>query len=192
MRLYKNRGRQTQTKDMNKFAVFLRGINVAGKGLLKMKDFQQSLTVKGLQQVQTYIQSGNIILTTDMKGEEISSFLEKILKEEFSLEPAVFVLSVDELDQTWSNCPFAASLEQNKVFVLFANSLCKNDHIELLKKYARDEEEIEIVNGRLYIYYPNGMGKSKLTTALIERKLGVQMTARNLNTLRKMVDLANV
>ena len=172
---------------MNLFVILLRGINVSGHNIIKMIDLKQSLSSLGYQNIQTYIQSGNVIF--ESKNKDISKFekeIEEQLQKDFGHTVFVMVFSKEYFLDIFHNNPLIKNndLDTKKLNVTFLNTFPDK---KLLEDLTQTFPEKIILNDRvLYIYYPNGVGRSKLNSSFIERKLMVVSTSRNWNTVTKL------
>ncbi len=164
------------------FAGFLRAVNVGGTGKLKMEDLRALCGEVGFTDISTYIASGNIVFRADMEQSAAQAVLETRLAE-FTGNPAsVDLRTPDELQAIVSNSPFQDA-PGNKVIVLLTPSQISANFAETARHQTN--EVISPGNRLVYIHYPDGQGRSKLT--LPEMKTG---TARNMNTISKMLSLA--
>lgn len=177
---------------MERYVVFLRAINVAGKNVIKMADLKSSLTLHGFEKVETYIQSGNILLQTHLGISETETAITQLLKEQFQLEIKVFVYKTQDFMHLLEQNPFDNELAGNLVYFTFLDRVPTKDNLEKLLLLASSEEKIYLKDHLLYCYYPNGMGKTKLTNNAIESKLKLLSTARNRNTVEKIKQLIAV
>jgi uncharacterized protein (DUF1697 family) len=170
-----------------------RGINVGGNQIVRMdalRDLHQSL---GLQEVTTYIQSGNVVFTSEnSEVTQIQRDIEEGFAQKFGFPVKVMVRTAAELNVIIENNPFQNQpmRESNRVIAMFLASDPINKALEDIQKTYTGPEEIHIIGKQAYIYYPNGMGRSKLTNTFLEKKLKTAGTARNWNTvlrLQKMI-----
>lgn len=174
---------------MQTYIVFLKGINVSGKNIIKMADLKVVLTNAAFTEVQTYIQSGNIVVQTTRTCEETSIQIHELIKEHFQLNIAVFVVTPEQLNAAFKNNPYPEDAPGNKVFITFLDQDIEQNAVVLLKKEVIGSESFEIIHNILYYYLPEGMSNSKLSNPFFEKKLKVVATGRNLNTVRKMLSL---
>lgn len=169
------------------FIVLLRGINVSGKNKLPMADLRGLLSNLGFKNVQTYIQSGNIILNSDKPKSEISSIIQKGILEEFGYDVPVIVKIKSELQRAVEQYPYS---KENEKIVGFSFLEKPTEIVDIdIKNIGEDQFTID--KDVIYFYCPNGFGKSKITNNLFERKLKVQATTRNLRTTLKLIELAH-
>lgn len=173
---------------MTRFVVLLRGINVGGKNKLPMADLRDALTTAGYSNVTTYIQSGNIALSAEScDGPAISELIEST----FGLTIPVVVRTADQLKTAIDNNPFPDSVDQPKFLHLYfcqepisAEVAAGLDHERFLPdRMAAGATEV-------YVSYQDGVAGSKLTNAVLDRALGQVTTARNWNTVLKLLDMA--
>lgn len=173
---------------MQTYIVLLRSVNVSGKNIIKMAELKAHLQ-KHYNNVQTYIQSGNIILHSDRKKHAVQSKITTLIKQYFELDIAVFILTANELSLIIKNNPFDIDLASNNVYITLLDHKPDEEFIRKLEELDLGDEKYWIQRDVLYFYLPKGMANSKLSTPFIEKKLKVIATGRNLNTMHKLLDL---
>ncbi len=166
-----------------KYTSFIRGINVSGKNIVKMADFRLELEKAGLEDVQTYIQSGNVVSNSKSESEEVSKTIVGVLKDHFDVNVPVMTMDLDYLKKVIASNPYKNE-DPKKTAIGFLNKTP-----EMMDLPGIKDEKYAIGDQCIYLFYPSGMGKSKLSNALIEKKMEVVSTMRNLNTCNKMLDL---
>ena len=165
---------------METYIVLFRGINVGGRNILPMKELVSILSENHFKHIQTYIQSGNVVLkSTKNPDTKISS----IVQNKFGFKPEVLVLGESEFISSIKNNPYI-SKEGKAMHFYFCKSSPKVNEAKL-KKLKAESEEYHIEGKILYLYAPEGIGRSKLV-ANIESCLGVTATGRNFNTVSKI------
>ncbi|HEY4906114.1 MAG TPA: DUF1697 domain-containing protein [Candidatus Acidoferrum sp.] len=171
----------------------LRGVNVGGHNRVKMNDLKKLFTSLKLRDPQTYVQSGNIVFTTDERDlDKLRKNLEAAIHKKFGFQTDVILRSAKDLRNVIARNPFAKrkDIHPGKLLVTFFSA----DPGEAARKQARaikcDPEELFIEGREAYIYFPNGAGRSKLNWPLIPKTLKVQGTARNWNSVTKMLEIA--
>jgi uncharacterized protein (DUF1697 family) len=174
-----------QFASMTTYIAFLRGINVGGNLLLPMAELKVLCAEAGFKNARTYIQSGNVIFQSTLSEDRVRASLEKVLLEAKGKEVAVAVRSAPELRSILDKNPFPKA-NPSQVIVLLLRQTVQKDI--LAKIEIPGGETIKPGSRELYIHYPNGMGKSKLRLPSC-LKTG---TARNINTISKLVELASV
>jgi len=164
------------------FIALLRGINVGGSGLLPMKDLAGLCSGLGFEATRTYIQSGNVTFESRLSEEGIRSSLEKVLAKKMGKRIDVMVRTSAEMRSIVKNNPFPDK-EPAKVAVAFLGEPPPKD---LMKNViAPGGEQVKPGKREVYVYYPDGMGRSKLKLPLN----GAAATVRNMNTVAKLVAL---
>ena len=177
---------------MKRWIALLRGVNVGGGNKIAMPALKSSCEGCGFQHVTTYIQSGNLVF--DASGDEasVTAVLRKLLAEEHGLKVPVVVRTAHEMDRLVDRHPgLKAGIEAKFLHIVFLDKkVAKADARRL--DAARFEPDTFDVDGReIYVTYPQGSGRSKLTIDVFEKAFGATATARNVNTVHKLVDLAH-
>lgn len=165
---------------MKRFIALLRGINVGGTGFLPMKELSGLCAALDFQSARTYIQSGNVIFESSLSENEIRLRLEKALAVKMGKPIGVMVRTPAEMRLILSQNPFLNE-ESSKVIVAFLHDPPPKDMLKNV--VAPAGEQVRPGEREIYIYYPEGMGRSKLKLPLN----GVATTARNINTVAKLV-----
>jgi uncharacterized protein (DUF1697 family) len=176
---------------MKKYVAFLRGINVGGNNIISMNDLKSALAKSKFKNIQTYINSGNIVLESNDDKEKVKELFEKTIVAYFKLKIDVTVKTQKELDEIILNNPFNSKKENenSKRIVVMLSDKVSQDQALQLKSDERIVENYYLKDDLLYIYYHDGAGRSKFTTSYIDRKLKVTSTARNWNTMLKMNEM---
>lgn len=175
---------------MNTIIALLRGINVGGHGKLPMKELKALLEGMGLADVQTYIQSGNVVFQsgrTDLPAlaEEISA----AIGQSHGFAPQVMLLGLAELVTAVSNNPYPATDEQHKALhFYFLASAPPDPDLAMLEALKADTEQFTLIDAVFYLHAPDGIGRSKLAVK-VERALGVAATARNWRTVSTLLEM---
>lgn len=175
---------------MKTYIVLLRGVNVSGKNIIKMADLKTVLNDNGFKNVSTYIQSGNIILSSDLQKDDVKSKVQQLINAHFQLQIAVFCFDLKEMETALQNNPFTDNIEPNKLFFTFLNEEPSADLLADLSAIDFAKDQFKVIDKVLYFYLPEGMSNSKLNNNFFEKKLKVTATGRNLNTIHKLIDLA--
>lgn len=175
---------------MNTYIILLRGINVSGKNIIKMSVLKQLLTDEGFGNVVTYIQSGNIVAESPLNKAEVQHKIRELISGHFGWDISVFVLTPQQVQDALDHNPFPGTAAPNRVFVTFLDKEPDAGATARLSRMDFGGDLYEIVNGVLYFHLPGGMAQSKMNNNFFEKKLKVTATGRNLNTVRKMIELA--
>lgn len=176
---------------MKKFIALLRGINVSGQKLIKMSELKTLFEKTGFQNVETYIQSGNVIFSTkETSTEKLSVKISSAIKKHFEFDVQVIVVTPEEIEDALKKNPFIKKKKDtDKLYTIFLSSIPPKSNVEKLDSANYLPEEFKIVGKHIYLFVPNGYGKAKLNNNLFENKLKVFGTARNLKTLNALIGL---
>lgn len=178
---------------MSTYIALLRGINVSGQKLIKMTDLKELFEVRGFQNVQTYIQSGNVIFSSKEKSsDKIKNIISNSIKQKFGFDVGILILTSDMIEYVLRNNPFIKKKKEvDKLYVTFLAEQPSTDNIKKLNSIDYSPEEY-ILDGRVvYLHVPNGYGKAKLNNNFFENKLKVEATTRNWKTINKLWELSN-
>jgi uncharacterized protein (DUF1697 family) len=156
-----------------------------------MADLKRVAEELGLTDARTLLQSGNLLFQTKKTGVTLEKQLEGALTEQLALTTAVVVRSAAEWHAAIERNPFAteARKDPGHLVLMPLKAVPAKGAVAALEAAIVGRERIQLLGQNLYLVYPDGIGESKLTTALIEKKLGVTGTGRNWNTTRKIAAL---
>ena len=174
---------------MKTFIALLRGINVSGHKKILMADLRHLFKNLGFQEVQTYIQSGNVIFHSFAKPSECEILIFEALKTKYGWEVPVLVKTASEIDNILENCPFPQEKKTKSYFVLL-QSVPTSENVSITESISYPNEEFVIANSCVYLYSEFGAAKAKFSTNFFERKLKVNATARNYRTMNKLLEMA--
>lgn len=187
------------TQAMTTWIALLRGVNVGGHRNFSMESLRELVAGLGFENPRTYIQSGNIVFGSQMrKAPALADAIESATESSFGFRPAVILRSASELRSTVEANPFPqeAQLAPSKLAVLFLREQPAHHDPRALESLGVAGEQLRLIGRDLFVYYPTGMGQSKLTVPKLERTLhgagGVPNpgTTRNWNTVRKLLTMA--
>jgi uncharacterized protein (DUF1697 family) len=171
----------------------LRGVNVGGHKKLNMEKLRTLCGGLGLRGAQTYIQSGNVVFHQDTGDPgAVARKLEGEIEHVFAFRPDVIVRTTSELRKVIAKNPFAgrADIEPSRLLVVFLASAPTREARDLVLALPCEPEELRMNGRELYIYYPNGMARPKIPIVRIEKMLKCASTARNWNTVNKLMAMA--
>ena len=171
----------------------LRGVNVGGHNKIKMEELRDLYESLGLRYAQTYVQSGNVVFSTEARDfTRLSKRIADAIEERFAFRPGVILRTAADLRGVIAANPFAArrEVEPSRLLVQFLASEPSADARERLLRIEAEPDELRMGGRELYIYYPNGMARPKIAWAFIERVLQTPCTGRNWNTVRKLLEIA--
>jgi uncharacterized protein (DUF1697 family) len=172
-----------------KAVALLRGVNVGGKARVPMAELRELVEGVGLADVQTYVQSGNIVFSSPRRNaESLAPSLEKEIAAAFGVKTKVLIRSARELAAL--EHPFLADeTEYSRLHVLFLRDRPGKAELRRLDPERSPPDRFELKAREIFLHYPNGAGRSKLTTDYFERTLGAVGTARNWKTVLKLKEL---
>ena len=144
--------------------------------------------------METYIQSGNVIFDTVEKNRpNLKKNIEQAIEKKYQFHVPVEIRTQREIESIIKNCPFGSvdlAEEGTKVLVSFLSLAPEEAKIAALQEYVLTPEKLFVIGKEVYIYCPNGYGKSKLSNTFLEQKLGVAATTRNWKSINKLYELS--
>ncbi len=178
---------------LDTFIALLRGINVGGHNKIPMPDLRSICTDLGWDDVQSYIQSGNLVFKASTTPANLEGELERAIERRFGLSIPVIVRAGTDWSAYVKGNPYpeASQSEPNLVMLTLSKAPPKQDAVDGLRERALNNERIVQVGDALWIHYEGGVGKSKLSPALLDRLVGSPVTARNLRTVLKLDELVH-
>jgi uncharacterized protein (DUF1697 family) len=178
---------------MTTFISILRGINVGGHHAIKMDALRKLFNDLGFINVQTYIQSGNVIYQSKKTGtEKINEVIQKSIKHQFGFDVPVITLSLDELTKISESNPFVKDKTKDISFlhVTFLSGKPKDEDINKIKEHDFRPDEFKHIDKAIYLYCPNGYAKTKLSNTFFEKKLKASATTRNWKITNDLINIA--
>jgi uncharacterized protein (DUF1697 family) len=176
-----------------RYAALLRGINVGGHKKVPMAELRELLTELGHGDVATYLQSGNAVFSSTSQDEQaLATALERAIQQRFGFGVDCLVRGGPYLRAVVDDCPFpAAELEGKQLHVTYFSQPVGPERLASIDAAAFLPEEFRLGDRALYLYAPNGLGRSKLAEALGRPSLfkGIVATSRNWNTVVKLAEL---
>lgn len=172
----------------------LRAVNLGGGTQVRMEALRTVLSRTGLEDVQSLLQSGNVVFRSDVvDGGALERQLEARVEEDLGLRTEVFVRTADEWSEILSENPFPREAKEgpNHLVVTVLKEVPAKGAWEALNAAITGREEARRGRRHAYIVYPDGIGRSRLTAALIEKCLGTRGTSRNWNTVTKLAAVAD-
>ncbi len=171
----------------------LRGVNVGPHNRVKMDDLRAIYESLKLESPRTYVQSGNVIFRTKEKNlVQLCKKIQDAIEKKCKCRPEVILRTTEEMRKAVAASPFAdrPQLEPGKILVTFLAAEPPREAQASLAKFKQYPEELHLRGRELYIYFPNGAGKSKLPWSSVEKLFKVRGTARNWNSVTKMLAMA--
>lgn len=169
----------------------LRGINLGPRNRVAMPELRGLLAEAGFSDVQTYVQSGNVVLSSDARPDEVARACERLIAERLGLEIPVVVRTRDELAAVVRLNPLRAVASNPKRYqVSFLEAPPAPEIVERLESVRAEPERLAVHGREIYAWHPEGVARSKLWAALAGKALGVTATARNWTTVNALLELA--
>ena len=170
--------------------ILLRGVMPTGKNKVPMARLREITLEAGYGRVQTWIQSGNLLLESEKDKEETAEHIRRLIRERIGPDLAVIIRSPEEILRALRECPFQTGFLPERVFYAFPQSPLSGEAALKLQALAFEEgEELRLGPGCLYLYIPGNAARTRLNNALLERISKTAFTTRNLNTLSRLVQL---
>jgi uncharacterized protein (DUF1697 family) len=175
---------------MGVYLSILRGINVSGKKAIKMVDLKEVYQSIGFENITTYIQSGNVVFESDSDVKLVEKIEAAILKK-YQFEVPILIRTLKEIENTISSNPFlkTESTEIDKFHVTFLGEQAAKENMEKTNAYNYSPDEFVLTETEVFVYCPNGYGKTKLNNTFFEKKLKVSCTTRNWKTCNKLLEI---
>ena len=188
---------KNKKNQMTKYIALLRGINVGGKNIIKMADLKKELSVLGLQQVETYIQSGNVLFESEKKENVLQKEIEQMIHEKFGFQVPVVLRNLQEMNKIVAQCPYsehevetAKSQTDREVFYLiFFDEAPSEEELERFTNTKSSRESFQLIGKNMYLLLNDGVRFAKISVAL--QKTKNTHTIRNWKTVNKLMELAN-
>jgi uncharacterized protein (DUF1697 family) len=173
-----------------RYAVLLRGINIGPRNRISMPELRSALEAAGFGEVQTYLQSGNVVLESRGKAESVHRKVEGVIAERFGLEIAVLVRTKAELARIVKRNPLGAVAKDPKRYqVSFLDRPLPAKTLEELEALAAPAERVAAHGREVYAWHPAGVARSKLWARLAGKSLGPTATSRNWRTVEALHEL---
>ena len=178
---------------MKTYIALLRGINVSGQKKIIMVDLRKMLEKLQFDKVETYIQSGNIVLKSNSEdSEKIAEKIREGITGTFGFDVPTLVRSHEELKSIFDRNPFTdpSDIENKRVYFALLKETPKTELVEKFQKEEYPGEQFVIGDDCVYLNYAIGAGKAKISNNHIERKLKVSATSRNYRTMTKLLEMS--
>ena len=173
---------------MPTYISLLRGINVSGQKRILMADLKELYEKLGFSDVKTYIQSGNVVFNFDKtSATKLQQLIFDKIQSKYGFEVPNLILNPAEVEKALLKNPYQ---HVEKPYFTFLAVQPLEENINELNKHSFENEFYELKEKVIYSHFPNGVGKAKMTLSFFEKKLKVKGTARNLNTTKKLLEMA--
>jgi len=182
---------------MTVYVSMLRAVNVGGTSVIKMDALRRIYESMGLSDVRTLLASGNVVFRSRIRArEQLVKRITQEIERQLGLTVEVIVRSLAEIESIVERGPVLSPLaDMAKLHVMFLAGVPAAAAQATLGKWHKESklpEMLEMRGPEIYLYYPNGVGRSKLSGAVIENKLDTVGTARNWNTLTKLMEVGRM
>ena len=175
------------------YIAMLRGINVSGQKIIKMEKLRASFETLGFSRVRTYVQSGNVIFQASKTSSYIlSKSIEGKILSDFGFSVPLLLRSSDEMKKIANDNPFLKDrgIDHSKLHITFMSELPAKAALGKLDSLNAVPDQFRIKGQEVYLYCPNGYGRSKLSNTTFEKLLSVQATTRNWKTVKTLVEMS--
>jgi uncharacterized protein (DUF1697 family) len=177
---------------MPRLIVLLRGVNVGRHNRIAMAELRGALAEAGFEDVRTYLQSGNVVLSTGAAPARVAEKCERVIASRFGFEISVIVRTRAELAQVVERDPLGdVATDPKRYQVSFLTAKPPAKTVRKLTEAAVESEKVAVVGREIYAWHPDGVARSKLWALLAGRDLGITATARNWTTATKLLELAD-
>jgi len=172
----------------------IRGINVGGRNLVPMAELRAITAALKWKDVETYIQSGNLVFTASAAHDKLEKQLEEALEKKFGFRPEVVIRDAAVWEQYMKRNPLHKEADKtpHAVTLTLSKRPPMAGAVDALKERATMNEKIAMQGDALWIHFPEGMGRTKLTPAVFDRAVGSPVTSRNWNTVLKLGEMAGI
>jgi uncharacterized protein (DUF1697 family) len=176
---------------MDRYVALLRGVNVGGKNKIAMKSLAALFSDAKCRHVETYIQSGNVVFSADAAtARKANAAICSAIQQQFGFQTHIILRNQHEIERIESANPYCnKELPPEKLHVVFLADTPTAEKVALLDPNRSLPDEFTVSGSEIFLYMPNGMGKTKLTNAYFDSKLKTVSTARNWRTLQKLLEL---
>jgi uncharacterized protein (DUF1697 family) len=179
---------------MPTYIALLRGINVGGKNILKMERLRELCKKLGFRNVQTYLQSGNVVFEADAPTNTCRQALEKKLAGQTTLPVSVVVRTATDLKRVLERNPFLGvkGVDRTRLAVAFLSAAPSKDALKKLGAMDFGPDRFSAAGKHIFLHCPTGFARTKLSNNTLERVLSVRATTRNWNTVVTLHEMASL
>lgn len=178
---------------MHTYIALLRGINVSGQKKIKMADLREHLAELPFQDIQTYIQSGNILFkAAASEPAQLTALIRAKILEKYGFEVPTLVVTAKYISTVLANSPFRddSEITHDRIYLTFLAEHPQPENLKKLDGIDYPPERFHLNDQVIYFYSPNSYGRAKMNNNFFEKKLKVAATTRNWRTSQKLIDMA--
>lgn len=174
------------------YFAFLRAVNMAGHNKMRTAELSEMLSEAGFPDAKIFIQSGNVVLRSSNSPEKLATVLENAIREKFGYDITVIIRDLNRLSGLKSRNPYLEEelFDPSKMAVLFLDKLPEPAFLKKISEVNYPPDKFTVESEEIFLFCPDGFGRSKLTTNFFEKKLGVKATARNWKTIGSLLEIA--
>ncbi len=177
---------------MARVVVFLRGVNLVSRNRVSMPVLREALEGSGFEDVSTYVQSGNVVLSSTASPKRVGTDVERLVANRFGLDIQVVVRTRAQLAAVVKRNPLGEVAKNPKLYqVTFLQEAPAAEVVRKLEAAAAGKEQVVHIGRELYAWHPDGVGRSKLAALMSGKGLGVTATARNWTTVTRLLEMAD-
>jgi uncharacterized protein (DUF1697 family) len=176
------------------YIAMLRGINVSGQKIVKMEKVRASFETLGLSSVRTYLQSGNVIFeTSNASSNNLAKKIEGKITSDFTFSVLLVLRTSGEMKKIVDDNPFLEErgIDHSKLHVIFLSEVPTKLALEKLDALNAAPDQFRIESREIYLYCPNGYGRTKLSNTTFENLLSIKATTRNWKTVKTLVEMSS-
>ena len=174
------------------YAALLRGVNLGSHNKVAMPRLRTLISGLGCDATTTYRQSGNVVFTSDRNARDLREGIETALERELDVRAAVLLRTKSELEALLAANPFADRTDDpRRLHVIFLDVAPDRARLGSFDSAEFAPDEFRLLGRDMFAFYPGGYGRTKLTTATIEKRLAVTATSRNWRTVTALAELAS-
>jgi len=175
---------------MQVWIALFRGINVGGNNVVPMADLRTALVDAGFKDVQSYIQSGNVVFQAEGERNALREKIAKTVEAKFGFEPKLMLFSCGDIEAALAENPFPSSeVDPKSLHLMFMDDAPSDPDLKGIENLKSESESFQLLGAVFYLHAPDGVGRSKLF-ARAERLLGTPATGRNWRSVTKILALA--
>ena len=169
------------------YLALLRGVMPTGPNRIpKMSDLVQMLEQSGLDNVSSYIQSGNVICETSLPAEELVQHMHQVILENIGANLSIIVKEKSDLENAILGNPFSEELDSSRIHLVFTNNHIPTEQLAELQAMNFTDEIFAVGKACLYMYLPRAARKKKLNNNFLEKQLGIVATTRKLSVIKEL------
>jgi len=171
----------------------LRGINVSGQKKIQMVELRKMYVSLNLANVETYLQSGNVVFDSiEQDSSKLGESIEEQIEQSFGYAVPVFIRDTNDFQRIVERNPFLnqKNKDLSKLHVTFLYTSPSESKLSNLSIHKNDPDEFSIADREIFLFCPNGYGRTKLSNSFLERKLYIRATTRNWKTVNALHNMA--